>query len=48
MNVLNDKINEIKYANVSKLYEYYNKLDGKYENFNYIIILIFHKRMFLK
>ena len=28
-NVLNIKINNIKYANVSKLYEYCNKIDEK-------------------
>ena len=29
MNILNNKINEMKYANVSKLHEYSNKFDGK-------------------
>ena len=29
MNVLNNKINNNKYANVSKLHEYCNKFDGK-------------------
>ena len=29
MNVLNNKIDEIRYANVSKLHEYCNKFDRK-------------------
>ena len=29
INVLNNKINDIKNANVSKLYEYCNKFEGK-------------------
>ena len=29
INVLNNKINDIKYANDSNLHEYYNKFDGK-------------------
>ena len=29
INVLNNRISNIKYANVSKLHEYCNKFDGK-------------------